>query len=99
MNVKRTEFAIAAYGVRKQYAGAKDGVGINGFDLEVRPGSVCGLLGPNGAGKTTAVKILSTLLKLDAGQASVAGFDVTTQARQVRESIGREARALALLHS
>ena len=44
--------------------------------------------GPNGAGKTTAVKILSTLLELDDGQASVAGFDVTTQARQVREHIG-----------
>jgi ABC-2 type transport system ATP-binding protein len=88
MTVKRTEFSIAAYGVRKQYTGAKDSAGLNGFDLEVRPGSVCGLLGPNGAGKTTAVKILSTLLKLDAGQASVAGFDVTTQARQVRESIG-----------
>ncbi len=80
--------AIAARGVRKQYAGAKDGTGLNGFDLEVRAGSVCGLLGPNGAGKTTAVKILSTLLELDDGQASVAGFDVMTQARQVREHIG-----------
>jgi ABC-2 type transport system ATP-binding protein len=86
--MKRTEFAITAHGVRKNYAGATDGAGLNGFDLEVRPGSVCGLLGPNGAGKTTAVKILSTLLELDAGQASVAGFDVTTQARQVRENIG-----------
>jgi ABC-2 type transport system ATP-binding protein len=80
--------AIAARGVRKQYAGTKDGTGLNGFDLEVRAGSVCGLLGPNGAGKTTAVKILSTLLALDDGQASVAGFDVMTQARQVREHIG-----------
>jgi len=80
--------AIAARGVRKQYAGAKEGTGLNGFDLEVRAGSVCGLLGPNGAGKTTAVKILSTLLELDDGQASVAGFDVMTQARQVREHIG-----------
>src|SRR5258708_13622436 len=80
--------AIAARGVRKQYAGAKDGNGLNGFDLEVQSGSVCGLLGPNGAGKTTAVKILSTLLELDDGQASVGGFDVMTQARQVREHIG-----------
>lgn len=80
--------AIAAHGVRKQYAGAKAGTGLNGFDLEVEPGTVCGLLGPNGAGKTTAVKIFSTLLELDAGQASVAGFDVMTQARQVREHIG-----------
>ncbi len=81
-------FAIAAHGVRKQYARIKDRAALNGFNLEVLPGSVCGLLGPNGAGKTTAVKILSTLLELDDGQASVAGFDVTTQARQVREHIG-----------
>lgn len=81
-------FAIAAHGVRKQYARAKERAALNGFDLEVQPGTVCGLLGPNGAGKTTAVKILSTLLELDDGQASVAGFDVTTQARQVREHIG-----------
>jgi len=81
-------FAIAAHSVRKRYAGAKERAALNGFDLEVRPGSVCGLLGPNGAGKTTAVKILSTLLELDDGQASVAGFDVTTQAREVRERIG-----------
>ena len=80
--------AIAAHGVRKQYAGAKAGTGLNGFDLEVEPGTVCGLLGPNGAGKTTAVKILSTLLELDDGQAYVAGFDVMAQPRQVRERIG-----------
>jgi ABC-2 type transport system ATP-binding protein len=86
--VLSTEFAIAADGVRKHYAGAVDGAGLNGFDLEVRPGSVCGLLGPNGAGKTTVIKILATLLELDAGQASVAGFDIMTQARQVRERIG-----------
>jgi len=82
------ELAIAAHGVRKQYARAKTGAGLNGFDLEVESGTVCGLLGPNGAGKTTAVKILSTLLELDAGQACVAGFDVMTQPQQVRERIG-----------
>jgi ABC-2 type transport system ATP-binding protein len=86
--MKSTEFAIAAYGVRKNYAGGTKGAGLNGFDLTVQSGSVCGLLGPNGAGKTTAVKILSTLLELDEGKASVAGFDVTTQPRQVRERIG-----------
>jgi ABC-2 type transport system ATP-binding protein len=88
VNVKSTEFAIAAYGVRKQYPGAKQQAALNGFDLEVRPGCVCALLGPNGAGKTTAVKILSTLLKLDDGHASVAGFDVSTQAHHVRANIG-----------
>jgi ABC-2 type transport system ATP-binding protein len=88
VKVKSTDFAIVAQGVRKHYAGGIDEAGLNGFDLAVRPGSVCGLLGPNGAGKTTAIKILSTLLELDAGQARVAGFDVMTQARQVREKIG-----------
>jgi ABC-2 type transport system ATP-binding protein len=86
--MQSSEFAIAAYQVRKHYRGAKERAGLNGFDLEVRPGCVCGLLGPNGAGKTTAVKILSTLLELDDGRASVAGFDISTQARQVRENIG-----------
>jgi ABC-2 type transport system ATP-binding protein len=88
MKVKKPEFAIAAYGIHKHFAGAPKEAGLNGFDLEVRPGSVCGLLGPNGAGKTTAIKILATLLELDAGRASVAGFDVTTQARHVRQNIG-----------
>src|SRR5579871_2471042 len=80
--------AIAAYHVCKRYAGTKEKAALNGFDLEVPSGTICALLGPNGAGKTTAVKILSTLLQLDAGLARVAGFDVTTQARQVREHIG-----------
>ena len=86
--MKGTEFAIAAHKVYKHYAEAPKDAGLNGFNLEVRPGSVCGLLGPNGAGKTTAIKILATLLELDEGQARVAGFDVMTQARQVRENIG-----------
>jgi len=88
MNRIKTEFPITAQKVHKNYAGATKGAGLNGFDLEVRRGSVCALLGPNGAGKTTALKILSTLLKPDKGKASVAGFDVATQARQVREHIG-----------
>jgi ABC-2 type transport system ATP-binding protein len=56
-------------------------------DFEVARGSIFSLLGSNGAGKTTVVKILSTLLKADAGTASVNGFDVATQAADVRESI------------
>jgi ABC-2 type transport system ATP-binding protein len=86
--VKGTEFAISVQGVRKQYAEATNSVALNGFDLDVRPGTVCGLLGPNGAGKTTAVKVLTTLLAFEQGRASVAGFDVIRQARQVRENIG-----------
>ena len=60
---------------------------LRGVDLEVARGSIFALLGSNGAGKTTLVRILSTLLKADAGTARVNGFDVATQAADVRESI------------
>jgi ABC-2 type transport system ATP-binding protein len=60
---------------------------LRGVDFDVARGSIFALLGSNGAGKTTVVRILSTLLKADAGAASVHGFDVATQAADVRESI------------
>ena len=60
---------------------------LRGVDFEVARGSIFALLGSNGAGKTTVVKILSTLLKPDAGTATVDGFDVATQPANVRESI------------
>jgi len=60
---------------------------LRGVDFDVARGSIFALLGSNGAGKTTLVNILSTLLKADAGTASVNGFDVATQAADVRESI------------
>jgi ABC-2 type transport system ATP-binding protein len=60
---------------------------LRGVDIEVARGSIFALLGSNGAGKTTVVKILSTLLKADTGAARVNGFDVATQAADVRESI------------
>nr|WP_218886125.1 ABC transporter ATP-binding protein [Kineococcus aurantiacus] len=60
---------------------------LRGVDFEVARGSVFALLGSNGAGKTTAVRILSTLLRADAGTVSVDGFDVATRAGRVRESI------------
>jgi ABC-2 type transport system ATP-binding protein len=60
---------------------------LRGVDFEVAPGSIFALLGANGAGKTTVVNILSTLLKADAGTASVNGFDLATQPANVRESI------------
>jgi len=59
-----------------------------GIDFTVEPGTVLGLLGPNGAGKTTAVRILTTLLPPDAGRATVCGYDVVTEAAEVRSSIG-----------
>ncbi|WP_461084544.1 ATP-binding cassette domain-containing protein [Streptomyces deserti] len=61
---------------------------LDGFDLAVREGTVHGLLGPNGAGKTTAVRILSTLVRLDGGRATVAGLDVARQPHEVRARIG-----------
>ena len=60
---------------------------LRGVDFDVAQGSIFALLGSNGAGKTTVVKILATLLKADAGTASVGGFDVATQAADVRQSI------------
>jgi ABC-2 type transport system ATP-binding protein len=75
---------IHVQGVEKSYKNLKV---LRGVDFEVQPGSIFALLGSNGAGKTTLVKILSTLLRPDAGTASVNGFDVVAQAGQVRESI------------
>ncbi|WP_030595654.1 daunorubicin resistance protein DrrA family ABC transporter ATP-binding protein [Streptomyces fulvoviolaceus] len=76
---------VLAEGLEKRYGEKR---ALDGFDLAVRPGAVHGLLGPNGAGKTTAVRILSTLLRLDAGRATVAGLDVARQPREVRTRIG-----------
>ncbi|WP_229068284.1 ATP-binding cassette domain-containing protein [Actinoplanes sp. DH11] len=76
---------LIAEGLRKRYG---DLHALDGFDLHVPAGVIHGLLGPNGAGKTTAVKALATLINVDEGRASVAGFDVRTQAPQVRRKIG-----------
>lgn len=88
MSLKRSDFAIEAVDVCKYFGGKQKKAALNGFRMQVPAGTVCGLLGPNGAGKTTALKIFATLLTLDGGSASVAGFNVMTQARQVRENIG-----------
>jgi sodium transport system ATP-binding protein len=61
---------------------------VDDVSFEARPGEIFGLLGPNGAGKTTTMRILCTVLKPTAGRATVAGFDVATQAAQVRQHIG-----------
>src|SRR3954468_6815506 len=80
-----SEPAITATGLAKTYG---DVIALDGIDLEAQEGTVLGLLGPNGAGKTTAVRILATLLKPDRGSARIAGFDVVTQATQLRAHIG-----------
>jgi ABC-2 type transport system ATP-binding protein len=77
--------AVEAEGLVKRYGST---VALDGFDLAVPEGTVCGLLGPNGAGKTTAVRIFATLLRPDAGRARVAGLDVVRDPRSVRFRIG-----------
>ncbi len=77
--------AILAEGLVKRYGHLE---ALAGIDLEVPQGAVFGLLGPNGAGKTTAVRILATILKPDAGHASVLGHDVVHDAQAVRRRIG-----------
>jgi sodium transport system ATP-binding protein len=61
---------------------------VDGVTFDARPGEILGLLGPNGAGKTTTMRILCTVLKPTGGSAVVAGYDVLTQASEVRQNIG-----------
>ncbi|KAK1186151.1 ATP-binding cassette domain-containing protein, partial [Streptomyces sp. NBS 14/10] len=77
--------AISTVGLRKSYG---DKTVLDGIDLHIPAGSVFALLGPNGAGKTTAVKILSTLITADGGQAQVAGHDIASDPQAVRAAIG-----------
>jgi len=79
------EPAILAEGLAKRFGTT---LALDGVDLAVRRGSICALLGPNGAGKTTIVRILTTLLRPDAGRAWVAGLDVVAEADRVRYRIG-----------
>ncbi len=85
MNAQSLRPAITATNLRKAY-GAK--VVLDGIDLTIAPGTIFALLGPNGAGKTTAVQILSTHTRADAGQASVAGYDLSSEPDAVRAAIG-----------
>ncbi|MEU0675626.1 ATP-binding cassette domain-containing protein [Streptomyces sp. NPDC006172] len=80
-----TNLAIAAHGLRKSYG---DKIVLDGVDLTVPEGTIFSLLGPNGAGKTTAVKILSTLVTADGGQARIAGHDLAADPQAVRATIG-----------
>ncbi len=80
-----TNDTLTAEELRKSYAGVH---ALDGFDLSVEEGAIHGLLGPNGAGKSTVVNALATLIDLDGGTARVAGFDVRTQAQEVRRRIG-----------
>ncbi|MEJ3659062.1 ATP-binding cassette domain-containing protein [Actinomycetes bacterium KLBMP 9759] len=79
------EPVIQVEGLVKKFGEA---TALAGIDLAARPGAVLGLLGPNGSGKTTTVRVLATLLRPDAGKASVFGHDVVTEAAAVRRRIG-----------
>jgi ABC-2 type transport system ATP-binding protein len=85
--------AVRAVGLAKSYG---DQPVLDGVDLEANGGSVFALLGPNGAGKTTTVRILSTLLKPDAGMVTVGGFDVLRSPTQVRRLISLTSQDTAI---
>ncbi|MFF4119800.1 ATP-binding cassette domain-containing protein [Streptomyces sp. NPDC001714] len=80
-----TTYAVLSEGLEKRFGAVS---ALQGLDLAVRQGTVCGLLGPNGAGKTTVVRLLATLLRPDAGSARIAGHDVVRDPAAVRRSIG-----------
>jgi ABC-2 type transport system ATP-binding protein len=81
--------AVQADGLVKHYAGRSGTVeAVRGVDLRVEAGEVFGFLGPNGAGKSTTVKMLTTLLSITSGSASVAGVDVASEPDEVRRRIG-----------
>jgi ABC-2 type transport system ATP-binding protein len=81
--------AVEATGLVKTFKTRKNAVkALDGIDLEIPEGTVLGLLGPNGAGKTTAVRVLTTLMKPDAGSARVLGHDVVKDADTVRSLVG-----------
>lgn len=77
--------AIKVTGLKKSYGQLKV---LDGIDFTVKHGTILALLGPNGAGKTTTIRILSTLLQPDAGEASIAGYSVMEQPEEVKSNIG-----------
>ncbi len=84
---------IKVSGLTKTYAGV---TAIEGLEFTVEKGEIVGFLGPNGAGKSTTMRILSCFLPATSGRASVAGFDVATQSREVRSRVGYMPENVAL---
>jgi ABC-2 type transport system ATP-binding protein len=80
-----TTASVSATGLVKTFGGLR---AVDGIDLEVGQGEIFGVLGPNGAGKTTMLKMLATLLPIDAGQARVFGVDVAREPHRVRQLVG-----------
>ncbi len=85
MSASESRPAVQARGLVKSFGEVR---ALDGVDIDVPAGTVLGLLGPNGAGKTTVVRILSTVIEPDAGEASVMGLDVVREAALVRARIG-----------
>jgi ABC-2 type transport system ATP-binding protein len=85
MTTATLQSAVTISGLSKSFG---DKVVLDGIDLNISPGTIFSLLGPNGAGKTTTVEILSTLLRADAGEVRIAGFDLVRQPDAVRGAIG-----------
>jgi ABC-2 type transport system ATP-binding protein len=77
--------AVHAEGLVKAFGGFR---AVDGIDLDVAQGEIYGVLGPNGAGKTTMLKMLATLLAIDAGEASIFGVDVSREPHRVRQLVG-----------
>lgn len=85
MTTTALQSAVTVSGLSKSFG---DKVVLDGIDLDISPGTIFSPLGPNGAGKTTTVEILSTLLRADAGEVRIAGFDLVRHADAVRGAIG-----------
>src|ERR1700728_314174 len=77
--------AIDAVGLVKTFGRVR---AVDGIDLEVHQGEIFGVLGPNGAGKTTMLRMLATLLPIDAGQARIFGVDVQRDPHRIRQLLG-----------
>lgn len=90
-----TPAVISTRELRKSFPTARGSTveAVRGVDIDVRRGEIFGFLGPNGAGKTTTLRMLTTLLPIDGGSATVAGFDVRRQPDQVRAHIGYVSQA------
>jgi ABC-2 type transport system ATP-binding protein len=84
-NQTTTREAVHAIGLVKSFG---DFRAVDGIDLEIRQGEIFGVLGPNGAGKTTMLRMLATLLPIDAGRAHIFGVDVAREPHRVRQLVG-----------
>ena len=85
------EYLIRATGLKKSFFNRHSGSSVpavDGVDLHIRPGEIYGLVGSDGAGKTTTIRLLVGALKMDAGQAEIAGFDIQKQTEQARAQLG-----------